>query len=262
MENGKFVLSQKITGQERKVIAGVIAEAISEEVKYLGPPTFSYMVGGWTIEKSGNVRTPEIEFAGLHEAKTIFEALENAGLKAEGALSIMLSASEHTGGTLRNLINIIRSKEKLICKALNWDGEIVSPGLVEVLNSTPIDTVEDFMRVYNSGQEAGSFTSDNALWLAGLPDNVCFSFYNASLNLEELKAYVMLSLRINEQSKMQKYASVKQKEAENEKYALRCFLLRLGFIGDEYKSERKVLLSRLEGNGSFKKPVTITQENT
>lgn len=262
MENNKFVFSQKITGQERKVIAGVIAQALSEEVKYLGPPTFSYMVGGWTIEKSGNVRSPEIEVAGLHEAKTIFEALGNAGLKAEGDLSIMLSAFEHTGGTLRNLTNIITSKEKLLCKALNRESEIISQGLVEVLNATPINTVEDFMRVYNSGLEAGSFTSDSTLSLCGLPNSVCISFYNASLKLEELKAYVMLSLRLNEQAKMQKYASVKQKEAENEKYALRCFLLRLGFIGDEYKSERKVLLSRLEGNGSFKKPVTITQENT
>ena len=47
-------------------------------------------------------------------------------------------------------------------------------------------------------------------------------------------------------------ASTKEKEVENEKYAFRCFLLRLGFIGDEYKKERKVLLSNLSGSGAFK----------
>lgn len=261
MKNGTFIFTQKVTGQERKAIAGVIAEAVAQEVKYSGPPTFSYVVGGWTIDKTGNISSPEIEIAEIDGIKAVFEALENAGLRAEGDLSITLSASEHTGVTLRNLINIISSKEKLFCKALDRQSGIIPQSLAEVLNAIPLDALEDFMKVYNNWLDVESCTSADHLWLGDLPDSIRFSFYNGSLKLEELKAYVTLSLRLNEQAKTQKHASSKQKEAENEKYALRCFLLRLGFIGNEYKSERKVLLSRVEGNGSWKKPVTSAQEN-
>lgn len=162
---------------------------------------------------------------------------------------------------MRNLVNIISSKEKLLSKALDRQGEIIPQSLAAALNATPLDTLEDFMKVYNSGLNAGSYTPTNGLWFSELPDSIRFGFYNAGLKLEELKAYVVLSLRLNEQAKVQKHASVKQKEVENEKYALRCFLLRLGFIGNEYKSERKVLLSRVEGNGSWKKLVTEAQGN-
>ena len=46
--------------------------------------------------------------------------------------------------------------------------------------------------------------------------------------------------------------SVQEREVENEKYAFRCFLLRLGFIGEEYKVERKILLKNLTGSSAFK----------
>ena len=54
-------------------------------------------------------------------------------------------------------------------------------------------------------------------------------------------------------SKAQKRINTKEKAVENEKYAFRCFLLRLGFIGAEYKAERKLLLKNLTGSSAFKK---------
>ncbi len=257
MKNNAFIVAQKVTGQERKAIAAVISEATGKEVKYLGPPTFSYEIGGWTIEKTGNIRSPETEPAELESIKPVLAALKDAGLKAEDDLSVILSATGHTGVTLRNLINLVSSKDNLLRKALNRQSETIPGVLVEALNAVPIETAEDFMRVYNSGLEAGKYTSANDIWLGDLPDNLWFSFYNATLDFDEVSSYIILSRKLNEQAKVQKHASNKQKEAENEKYALRCFLLRLGFIGDEYKSERKVLLSRLEGNGSWKRTVTV-----
>ena len=60
-------------------------------------------------------------------------------------------------------------------------------------------------------------------------------------------------LRIWEQAQMLKRVVAREQTVDNEKYAFRCFLLRLGFIGDRYRQERKVLLARLEGNMAFKK---------
>ena len=62
-------------------------------------------------------------------------------------------------------------------------------------------------------------------------------------------------------SKDQKRVSATEKEVDNEKYAFRCFLLRLGFIGDEYKATRKILLRNLSGNSAWKagRKSTVTE---
>lgn len=69
---------------------------------------------------------------------------------------------------------------------------------------------------------------------------------------EEALAYTKFISAICEMSKKQKRVTAKPKENKNEKYAFRCFLLRLGFIGDEFKADRKILLSKLDGSAAFK----------
>ena len=69
---------------------------------------------------------------------------------------------------------------------------------------------------------------------------------------EHVKAYTQFITAITKMAKEQKRILNREKEVENEKYAFRCFLLRLGFIGDEYKMARKILLENLEGSAAFK----------
>ena len=69
---------------------------------------------------------------------------------------------------------------------------------------------------------------------------------------DEVKAYTHFISAICELSKNAKRVTAKEKEVDNEKYAFRCFLLRLGFIGTEYKAERKILLRNLRGSAAFK----------
>ena len=69
---------------------------------------------------------------------------------------------------------------------------------------------------------------------------------------EEALAYTKLISAICKMSKKQKRVTAKPKKNKNEKYAFRCFLLRLGFIGDEFKADRKILLSKLDGSAAFK----------
>ena len=108
------------------------------------------------------------------------------------------------------------------------------------------------MRVYNSGLEGGRFQNAGDIWLDHLPSELGLCFYNASLEADEVFAYIILSWRINQQALTLKYASTRQKENPNTKYAFRCWLLRLGFIGKEYKAERTALLKNLEGSSAFK----------
>lgn len=84
-----------------------------------------------------------------------------------------------------------------------------------------------------------------------LDENV-LSCFNATLNGDTVLAYLSLTAKLWDLAKTLRYASPVEKSVENEKYAFRCFLLRLGFIGKNYKTERKILLSPLEGNTAFK----------
>ena len=68
----------------------------------------------------------------------------------------------------------------------------------------------------------------------------------------ELIAYEQFICRICDMARNQKRINAKEKEVDNEKYAFRCFLLRLGFIGDEHKVTRKILLRNLSGSSAFK----------
>lgn len=204
---------QKVTGAERKNIAAVISEATGKKVEYAGVPSYAYKVGDYSLDKDGVIQSPK--FDNIDEVKKVLDALDITGLNAEEKLTIIISADAHTEESLMTLNNLISSKANLLKKSLSLDEE------VEL-----------------------SVTADS--------DEVRFDFFNATINFDELKAYVSLADKLNQQSLKLKYCSAKEKEVDNEKYALRCFLLRLGFIGNEYKTERKILLKNVSGNSAFR----------
>ncbi|MDL2318394.1 virulence protein, partial [Eubacteriales bacterium OttesenSCG-928-A19] len=83
-------------------------------------------------------------------------------------------------------------------------------------------------------------------------DTLDFPWFHFTEDAETVVAYTTLISLLCKTAKEKKRVTAKEREAPNPKYALRCFLLSLGFIGEEYKAARKVLLSRMEGNGSWK----------
>ena len=96
-----------------------------------------------------------------------------------------------------------------------------------------------------------------ALGVSDLPilredDKVCFPWFTGELAPDEIKAYDHFICALCEMARNQKRVTAREKETDNDKYAFRCFLLRLGFIGEEYKAARKLLLKNLSGNGAFK----------
>ena len=117
-----------------------------------------------------------------------------------------------TNSNLENLKAIVAAKGNLIKKALGT-------------NELPIEVTD---------------TKVSFPWFVGTPTP------------EELKAYDTFICKLCEMARNQKRVSAKEKEVDNEKYAFRCFLLRLGFIGAEFKTERKILLRNLAGSSAFK----------
>nr|DAV38822.1 MAG TPA: hypothetical protein [Caudoviricetes sp.] len=215
-----------VTGSKRKELVGIISQVTGCKQLYKGMPSAAYEVADITISKDGTVsydgRTDESTI------KTILEQTAAAGFAAEldeapateTSEADISAAAKDTGlvisfpadkVNLENLRKLLESKSDLIKKALE----------VEAL---PIEEHDDQV----------SFP-----WWPSMPD------------FDAITAYTTFLSALCKMSKEQKRITAKAKPIDNEKYAFRCFLLRLGFIGDEYKQSRKILCRYLCGNSSY-----------
>ena len=214
-------LNYNVTGADRKKLVEAISEITGAKAQYLGAPSFAYQVGIYTIDKNGILAGPdnhelEEELSTLHafgaQDREYQEVKNQETTEEPDSLVIEVPKEHFSEGNLENLQNLLESKKELIKSALG---------------------VED-------------------LSLEITEDRVGFPWFTFPLTPEEIKAYSAFITALARLAKEQKRVSAKPKEIENEKYAFRCFLLRLGFIGDEYKAERKILLSKLTGSSAFK----------
>lgn len=90
----------------------------------------------------------------------------------------------------------------------------------------------------------------NALPIEWMETTLRFPWFSTDTSPGEVQAYAVFMSRLCATAKEQKRVTAVERDAENEKYAFRCFLLKLGFVGDEYKEARKLLLARLEGDSA------------
>lgn len=213
-----------VTGKERKALVAAIAAITGDKAVYKFMPTCAFEIGDITVDKEGGVTCDDDA-----KLERIIHNLIADGFTAEPFEEIESAdeeptAEEDTEGTgltvclplhkvaVGNLTNLLTAKESLIKKALGID-------------DLGIEVTED----------AVSFP-----WFSEMPEP------------EAVKAYTHFIAALGKMSKDAKRISATEKEVDNEKYAFRCFLLRLGFIGTEYKAERKILLQNLSGNSSWK----------
>ncbi len=244
-----------ITGDKRKELVKAIGTELQAKLKYCGAPSFAYEVDGLTISRDGAVsgednrgliadlegcygfvpaskeydiemrvasdacvepRYTDEEFGlGVHRCDPIGEN----GMQASDApedvygLSVSLPRDGISDETLANIRRIINGKASLIKKALG-------------LSELPVEA------------------EDGAIF---------FPWYNEAPSGDVVSVVTMLVSRIVSMAKTQKRVIEKdEKPVENEKYAFRCFLLRLGFIGDEYKAARHLLLQNFTGSSAFR----------
>lgn len=221
-----MVIKYNVTGAERKRLVTALSTLTGAKAKYLGMPSMAYEVGEFTIDKNGNLElgsqadSEEIERVAEHLASEGFVAEEEMSTTKGGqtadseafCLTVSMPRSNFTERALENLRAIIEAKGELIRHALD-------------VEDLPIEVSAD---------------------------EVSFPWFETLPATDEVKAYNHFISALCEMAIKQKRITVKEKEVENEKYAFRCFLLRLGFIGKEYKEERKILLRNLSGSSAFK----------
>ena len=207
-------------GLERKRLVQCISQWLGCEPNYLGAPSFAYQVDYFTIEKSGSLTFDDaadsevIERLLQHIYDEGFDIDQSHTIDAEetNQVCISLPRSRFTDSSLENLKAILTAKGGLIQKALGVRG-------------LPMEVTEE---------------------------KVSFPWFSEMPTPEELSAYEMFICKLCEMAGNQKRITAREKTVDNEKYAFRCFLLRLGFIGDEYKTDRKILMRYLPGNSAFK----------
>lgn len=247
----------------RKEIVKALEEYTGLKAKYMGAPSFAYqiLIGEeiFTVDRVGRIITSaglEVELGKLLNKPSKSDTMEVEDItKANEPLEfeVCLPMAGHTGTTLRNLVNMIYSKQVLIKKTFELQEDIVDATFIANINSKGVQTLEEFETVVTEKDTSSwrwiefDFTSAT----------IIFRFGTNLLESEKLKAYTEFISLLNKSAKAQKYASPKPVATDNDKFTMRTWLIRLGFVGDEYKASRKSLVKNLEGDGAFRrKPST------
>lgn len=223
-----MTINYNITGKDRKALVNAISEITGAETKYLGMPTAAYQIDYFTVTKEGALEFDDR--ADSEEIENLLESLAEKGFIAENAATTdnnpseaePLTQGDSAGFTveiplkqvnIENLKILLSAKGTLIKKALGAE----------------------------------------RLTIEVKEDRVSFPWFPEISDSDAVKAYTHFISAFCKMSVELKRVNMREKQTENEKYAFRCFLLRLGFIGEEFKAERKILLKNLTGSPAFKR---------
>ena len=213
-------LNFHVNGAERKRLVKTISDWLGVSAKYCGAPTFNYEVDYFTIDRNGSLSFDDR--ADSEVIERLLEHIDDEGFDIDQShtdaedepctVCISMPRSLFTDGNLENLKALIAAKGGLIKKALG-------------VNDLPLEVTDM---------------------------KVSFPWFPATPTPDEMNAYDAFICKLCEMARNQKWVNATEKSTDNEKYAFRCFLLRLGFIGAEYKAARKILMKNLSGSSAFK----------
>ena len=225
--------------------------------------------------------TPILTYADMDTLQELVRRLRKAGAKSDYTrgcgVHIHIGAKGHTAQTLRNLANIMASHESLLADALALDHyrmsrycRTVNPRFIETVNSRKPSTMSDLADIWYSANNAtygrNQHYNDSryhmlnlhATFTKGTVEFRLFQFdaptadRRNGLHAGQLKSYIQLCLALSQMAKSVKTASPKPQQNDNPKYAMRTWLLRLGFIGEEFATARDLLTRRLAGDAAFR----------
>lgn len=282
MKNQKFGVEIELTGITRNNAAKVIANYFGTSVNHAGSGYDTYTAQDnkgrtWKVMSDGSINTegksslyssevvtPILQYEDIADLQEILRQLRHKGAKANSScgIHIHVGAEKHTPKTLRNLVNIMASKQEIIYKALDINANRESryckkleESFVANINRFKPSTASGIADIWYDGYGGNRSSHYNSSRYHGLnlhavftKGTVEFRLFNSTTHAGRLKTYIQFCLAINNQALKQKYASPIATVSDNECYTFRTWLLRLGLIGEEFKTARKFLLENLEGD--------------
>ena len=203
-----------VSGINRKELVTAIGELVGKSIIYRGAPTFSYDVGDFSIDKSGTILFPVTVDSDL--VSKVITGLSERGFEFDESemmnkLCIEMPLEGFTEESIVKLEKLVASKASLIKKAL---------GAAEL----PIEKTEATLK---------------------------FTWFKFPATSDEVAAYSNFISALCTAAKEQRKVTARERVVDNEKFAFRVFLIRLGFVGDEYKLARKILLRNLSGSSAY-----------
>ena len=293
MRTQRFGIEIEMTGITREKAAKVIAEYFGTESFYIGTYYETYGAKdrqgrtwkatydssiiaqkkerGRTVSANENYKceivSPILTYEDMADLQEVVRQLRHSGafVNNQCGIHIHVDASRYTPQTLRNLVNIIASKEDILYKALQIDParlrwcKKTNEKLLETINRKKPETMEALKDIWYAGSTRGRDEHYNDTRYHGLnlhstftKGTVEFRLFNSTTHAGEIKAYIQFCLAVSHQALTQKKASARKTVTDNEKYAFRCWMLRLGLSGDEFKTCRLHFLKHLEGNSAWR----------
>ena len=201
--------------KQRPKLAEEIGTALHTVPCYQKAPSLAYKIGDCTLERDGTLCIPDS--VDRETVSSLLEHLKGKGFTGEAEqtehrLTVSIPKESFTPEALENLAKLVENKGGLMARAFKVD----------------------------------------EIRLTVTEDVVSFPWFPFAANSDEAAAYTEFVEKLCGMARQMKRVSGKPTETDNDKYAFRCFLLRLGFIGDEYKAARKILLRNLTGNSAFR----------
>ncbi len=290
MKNQTFGIEVETTGLGRRGTAEAIAAYFGTTARYIGSHLSNWVIPmpdgrKWTVESDGSVTDPSAEVVSpvcrwedIEMVQEVIRHIREAGAKVDSTcgIHIHIGLGQHTPQSLRRLVNIVNAKEDLLTMALGispsrrqrWCRPVNSTFLREINRLKPT-TMDRFAEIWYRTQ--GGYTN----WHLNANDHydtsryhllnlhatfsterpahtIEFRAFNATLHAGKIKAYIQLCLAISAKALTTNSASPSRPQTDNPKYTFRCWLLRLGLIGDEFKTARTHLLKNLPGNAAWR----------
>ena len=246
----------------------------------------------WKFQRDGSIHgnddekcelvTPILNYEDIETLQGLLRALRKAGAQSSASrgcgvhihVGIKSEAGDHNAQTLTNLANIMAAHEEQTIKIAQSRTEsycrTVNPDFLSNLNAQKPATMEQLADVWYKAHGTNYRRDDHynpsryhmlnlhATFTKGTIEFRLFQFdephdgKNGGIHCGQLKAYIQLCLAMSQLAKDLKHASNKPQQTENEKYAFRCWMLRLGFIGEEFKTARTLLLRNVSGNCAWR----------
>ena len=216
----KLKIPYNVKGKERQKLAQVVSEVLNTVARYQGVPSYAYEIGGCLLDRQGTLHIGSEVDSEIVQRLLVYLAEQGFVGEAEtnadqthSGFVVSMPKVSFTDKALDNLNRLSQSKGALFGRAFGMDAQM------------PV--------------------------ISG--DTVSFPWFPKTTEPDEINAYTQFIDKLCDMVRALKWATAQTVETDNDKYAFRCFLLRLGFIGDEYKAARKILLCNLTGDGAFRR---------
>ena len=258
-----------VTGAKRKELVKVIADTTGARAEYKFMPTCNYEIDYFTVTKDGTLLFDDR--ADSEEVERVLEAISAAGFECEpqdggeqpfgeetkeAAEAADTAPQETNLGGPRQTNRFVGERTSSEVNELSASDGSERYGACEdaLTVEIPLDKVAvgNLTKLLDAkGNLIRKALGITDLRIEVLEDRVAFPWFS-QVDTDSAAAYTHFISALCEMSRNAKRVTATEKPVDNEKYAFRCFLLRLGFIGSEYKTERKILLKNLTGSSAFK----------